>query len=317
MQEPPGRDGTAAHNDSFAVPDGDRQRRFSPINFLSGFGIGTFVGVALALIAVMLVDGGSDSPSTVVTIEPDLPVLNGTVLATPDSRPRTRSALDVRLGPGDGFAIVGLLARGESVEVVGRDNDAMWLAIRFPPGSAARGWIPVSGVDALSELARLPVALATPLPRTISTFTAGDLGANGQGSDLGPTPVRTADPNATATVRPGLPDLAVTALKLLPDRRVAVTVANRGPGDLTGFTVFVQIRNLAGRSEMVTASPAIFRVGSTITVESTTFDVSGIETVQATVDPFGSAPDADRGNNALQLELAVPITSTATPQGPQ
>lgn len=308
MQQPPGPPASWP-DDSLDEPT---RLNFSPFNFLIGFGFGAFAGVALALFAFTLVDEQQAAPGN-AGIQPDLPVVAGTAQPAPDTRPRTRTALDVRLGPGNGFAVVGVLARGEAVEVVGKDGDSLWLAIRFPPGSVGRGWIPVTAVDSPPELSRLPVALPTPLPRTIATFPAGGFDGDAVGTGAGTVRTATPDPRATAVLRPGPTDLVVISVRLLPDRRVSVTVANRGPGDLVGFTVFVQVRDLGVRSEMLTSVSPTMRVGSTLTLESQTFTISGEETIQAIVDPFGAVPEVDRSNNQLQVVLAVPVAPTLTP----
>jgi hypothetical protein len=296
----------------------DRWRfRFSPVTFLIGFGIGAFAGVALAILAYSLADD-NQSPTTVIAApQADLPevVVSGTVQPTPDSRTKSKSALDVRLGPGTGFAVVGSLGKGESVEVVGRDNDSQWLAIRFPPGSAGQGWIPVAGVDSPPDLPRLAVALPTPLPRTISTFPPGQGISNGDDTPVtGPNATtRTPNPAGTPSPVPGPVDLVITKVALASDRRVAVTVTNRGPGDLVGFTVFVQVRDLGVRSEVMNAPLVSLRVGQTLTLQTSTFLISGEETIQAIVDPFGSVPEVDKTNNTTQVVLAAPLTPTPTP----
>jgi hypothetical protein len=312
-----------------------RRGRFSPLAFLFGFGIGAFVGVALALLAVALVELEQE-PSVVQSDPgplPDVaPVTVETPEPTPDIRPRTRTALDVRLGPGNGYAVVGLLPKDEPVEVVGRDNDSQWLAIRFPSGSTGRGWIPVASVDFPPDLSSLAVALPTPLPRSnpsvppsLGSGRGGALleappasapaaAVDGPEGGLSVAPTTTPDAaRPTSTPAPGLPDLVVTRVRLLSDRHVAVTVANRGDGDLVGYTVFVQVRDLGSRSEMVITPIPRLRVGETLTVETASFEVAGEQTIVAMVDPFGSVPELDRTNNTLQVVLAVPLPATQTP----
>jgi hypothetical protein len=97
---------------------------------------------------------------------------------------------------------------------------------------------------------------------------------------------------------------------------VSVTVANRGPGDLNGFTIFVQVRNLTSRSEMIASSVQSLRVGATTTVETSSFMVESQETVQAIVDPLGGVPEAERSNNLTQVVLTVPPTLTPTVTDP-
>jgi SH3 domain-containing protein/CARDB protein len=321
MQDPASGDqDLAGTNDGFDEPGERRRFGFSPLTFLFGFGAGAFAGVALAVLAYSLASDNNTQTRTVAAVEADVPaaVVSGTPQPTPDARPKSKAALDVRLGPGSGFAVVGLLAKGESVEVIGRDNDSQWLAIRFPPGSAGQGWIPVSGVDTAPELSRLAVALPTPLPRTISTFPPGANIANDE-AGTGASVVGTRTPNpasGTPTPVPGPVDLVVTKVGLTPDRHVSVTVSNRGPGDLVGFTVFVQVRDLGARSEVISAPIGSLRIGQTLTLQTSTFQISGEETIQAIVDPFSSVPDVDRTNNTMQVVLAAPPTPptpTTTP----
>src|SRR4051812_35923587 len=145
--------------------------------FLLGFGLGSFVGVILAVVAVLAIRGPAEEPRIADNQEQLLAPLTPTptpqIQATPDGRPRTKDGGNVYLGPGLAFAIVGTVSRGEPVEVVGRDSDSQWLAIRFPPNSSARGWISADTVDGLPSLDRFTVVAPTPLPRTLTTITPG------------------------------------------------------------------------------------------------------------------------------------------------
>src|SRR3972149_11705899 len=95
--------------------------RFSSITFLAGFGFGAFAGVALALVAVLITNPGTDTVIVTPLVVAETPSVTGTPV-TPQSQPRAKVALDVLLGPGSGYAVIGLLARGESIEPVGRDD---------------------------------------------------------------------------------------------------------------------------------------------------------------------------------------------------
>lgn len=75
--------------------------------------------------------------------------------------PSALTTLDVRVGPGEGYVVVGLLPRGARLDVVGRDETARWLAIVFTPGSAFHGWVPVSRVEGIVNVAALQVASVT------------------------------------------------------------------------------------------------------------------------------------------------------------
>ncbi len=279
------------------------------LTFFIGFGIGTFVGVALALVATSFVkDANSTKTTTDASVDP-APTTRASVSPTADLRLRTKTALDVRLGPGTAFGVIGLISKGEAIEPVGRDNDAAWVAIRFPPGSTGRGWLPVSGLESVSGVEKLAVVLPTPLPRTIATFPAGD-NAFGDGSDGAAASVTPS--SLTPQVNSGLPDLVVTRMTLLADGRISVTVGNRGPGDLINQPLFVQVRSLAGQGELLISPVITLKVGGTLTLQSQTFRVTSEEEIQAIVDPFGSVRENDRSNNLLQSVLAPLRLATST-----
>jgi uncharacterized protein YraI len=77
--------------------------------------------------------------------------------------PRARRTLDVRIGPSENYAIVGLIPTEGSLQVVGRNEAADWIAIVFTPGSTFYGWVPVAGVSGLEDVRRLPVIPLTPV----------------------------------------------------------------------------------------------------------------------------------------------------------
>ncbi|HEY7269460.1 MAG TPA: CARDB domain-containing protein [Dehalococcoidia bacterium] len=317
MQDPSGGQPTLPEPGELDEPPERWRFRFSPLTFLIGFGIGAFAGVALAILAYSLADNNQTTATVIAAPQADVPdvVVSGTPQPTPDSRPKSKAALDVRLGPGNGYAVVGSLAKGDTVEIVGRDNDSLWFAIRFPPGSAGQGWIPVTAVDALPDLPKLAVALPTPLPRTISTFPPSLSIPSGDDSQTGGSlsVTRTPNPGGTPSPVPGPVDLVVTKVSLTANNHVAVTVSNRGPGDLVGFTVFAQVRDLGARSETMNAPISLLRAGQTLTLQTSTFTIEGEQTVQAIVDPFGSVPEADKTNNTVQVVLAAIETATPTP----
>jgi hypothetical protein len=286
--------------------------RFSPLSFLGGFGFGAFVGVGLALLVFFLVkDDSSKRRLVAVPVAVDAPdAAPAQVTPTPDTRPRTKVGLDVRLGPGESFGLIGLLSKGEAVTPVGRDANATWLAIQFPPGSAGRGWVPVGQLDNVTGADLLAVVLPTPLPRTISPFpTAAPSLGQGPASAATTTSIAV---TATASANQGPQDLIVTGISLLPDGRVAVTIGNRGPGDLVNQAVFVLVRNLALQSEQVVAPAGSLKAGATITVQTASFRVVQTQEVIAVADPYATINDPDRSNNTLQVTLSPPRTPTPT-----
>jgi uncharacterized protein YgiM (DUF1202 family) len=74
--------------------------------------------------------------------------------------PTALTTLNVYVGPGELYQIVGLVAKGARLEVVGRDQEGDWLAIVFSRGSSLHGWVPRERVLGV-EVAQLPVAPVT------------------------------------------------------------------------------------------------------------------------------------------------------------
>ncbi len=311
-----------------------RRFRFDSLTFILGFGLGTFIGVALAIAAFALASDPTASPSQTQAI--NVPATNTPdpfLTSTPDRRARTRAQLDVRLGPGDSFAIVGIINRGEAVAIVGRDLNGEWVAIQFPPGSAGRGWLPVKDLDGASDLSAVAVTAATPLARTLPTVAPSSITSSaGASADNGfdpeptssPRPVSTAlraEATTTATPAPastsiaaagGGTDMAISSVSRLADGRVRVVVSNRGPGDVLGATVFVVVRDLAVRSEQLIGPASTVAAGSSITVTTSGLLVTEDADIQASVDPMGSLRDPDRSNNSTTVLLRAPPTPEPT-----
>lgn len=76
----------------------------------------------------------------------------------------TRTQINVRGGPGAGFASLGLLVSGQKVQVVDRDVAGNWYAILFPAGPSGRGWVAAAYVQVDN-----PVEIPTVLPSTTAT----------------------------------------------------------------------------------------------------------------------------------------------------
>jgi uncharacterized protein YraI len=293
----------------------DKGPRFHLV-FLAGFGIGSFVGVALALLAFALAQDTQPATTEARQVVESTTDLLATeqlaITATPEPRVRTKTALDVKLGPGESYAIVGTISRGEAVDVVGRDADANWVSIRFPPGSLGRGWVPVENLDGLSDATAFAVVLPTPLPRTISVptfvpfsgddrFPAARVSTPTPRATSSPVPT-TAAPVGPPTPRVGPTDVSPVSATLLSDGRVSVVVTNRGPGELIGRTLQVTVRDLALRGETVSVGSSL-AVGATASGQTQTFRVITDTEVQVIVDPNSSLLDPDRSNNMLSITL--------------
>jgi uncharacterized protein YraI len=56
--------------------------------------------------------------------------------------------VNIRAGPGKQYAIVGTLQQGQSAEIVGRSEDAIWWAIRFDSPEGEHGWVAAAYAEA-------------------------------------------------------------------------------------------------------------------------------------------------------------------------
>jgi hypothetical protein len=129
--------------------------------FALGMVFGMVAGVSLALAALATAQVTGDRTQLVIaTATPDQPPA-----ATPDARPRTTAVAGVHMGPSYDFGVLGTLGKGQALDVIGRNASSTWLAITFPPGSNAIGWVEVGVVGGLGDLALLSVLLATPVSR--------------------------------------------------------------------------------------------------------------------------------------------------------
>jgi uncharacterized protein YgiM (DUF1202 family) len=275
--------------------------------FVIGFGLGIFLGAMLGLLAVLIALPEDKTPELV-----EVPVyVTGTPLPRGEDPPNVRAnaALAVRVGPGESFATLGTLSRGDQVDVVGRDFESKWLAIRFPLGSNSRGWIPAASVDGLAEsnVKTLAVLLPTPLPFVFNTpspfFGAGGgTGSNGGGPGGTPTPIPTTS------------DLDIQSVRVLADGRVSVIVVNRGPAPITNQIVQVTVRalGLAGETMVHTG---LFPSGESITFRTESFRVTSQAEVQAIVDPGANINDPSRANN-VKTQTLSPQPTAEPPASP-
>lgn len=183
--------GGGVAGDKLAGPAAASRPATRPVARCDGRAIVIILLVVVALLAlggaVWLLLGGGATTDTTPT-----PALTATATGAPLPTPipglpalrLTRDA-DVRGGPGDDYSLVGQMAAGVLVSVVGQDAGGGWYNVQLGDG---RGWLPreagelVGGADA----ARIPVAGT--IPATAMTPTE--------------TPTPTLTPTATATAIP-------------------------------------------------------------------------------------------------------------------
>lgn len=118
------------------------------------------------------------------TLEPTLPVA---IL-------QAQRDLDVRLGPGANFPVVGSLAMDDELEVTGINEDGDWYQVLLPDGS--RGWIPISRAfmtvsGAVDSIAVAAAPTLTPTDTVTPSLTPTATSTN--------TPTPTDTPTATGT----------------------------------------------------------------------------------------------------------------------
>jgi hypothetical protein len=290
--------------------------RFVSLTFLIGFGIGAFAGVGLALLAVAITRPEDEEPTYIEipalsspTPAPTQPAdtLEPAVLAT--------EAMAVRVGPGAQYATLGTIARGDALDVIGRDFDSEWLAIRFPAGSSAQGWVPATGVEGLSfrNVEALAVLLPTPLP---FDFATPPVLFGTPGIDLGTPGTETPDIDGTPDPLAGTADLAILQVSAEPDGRVSVVVANGGPAHITGGLLTITVRTPGGRFETLYHSN-VFLAGTSVSFVTSSFTIGDSpESVQVVLDSSSSIDDPDRTNNVVLTSLTRPAEVVSTPDDP-
>ncbi len=291
--------------------------RFVTLTFLIGFGLGVFIGVGLALIALGINDPEEVEPRVIEVLV--FPTATATLppQETPPASVLARAAVAVHVGPGEEFATLGTVTRGDVLDVIGRDFDSQWLVIRFPFGSIAQGWIPAAAAEGMtfSSLRSLAVLLPTPLPIEITSPPPffGTPGTPGTGT---PGPGTPGTATATLGPPPNSMDLAVFDVSVLPDGRVRVVILNGGPADLTDGLLVVTVRTLTLESETINYAN-VLPAGATLTLTTSSFTVGTEPTqVQVVIDPSAILNDSNRINNVATETLGRPADATATPTTP-
>lgn len=304
---------------------------FVSFTFLFAFGLGSFVGIGLALLAVALARPPDEtrviegSPAALAPSATPTPTATQvpTATATPVPPPHTSTTLQVHIGPNEEYAILGTLAKGNEVVVEGRDSNGDWVAIEFPPGSSARGWIPRAKVEGLSltEVVALEVLQASlidtspPAPVSTSTPTAFE-GNDGvpvtpvdeEEEDVVVPPTRTPRPEPTEpastepapTPAPLEADVTLRSVSAGPSGAIRVVVQNLGPAEVAGVSAEVSAVEV-GR-ERLNSGP--LASGSTTVLVTSSLSISGLTQVTVSVELLGRQEDPDTSNNSATLNLS-------------
>jgi ABC-type branched-subunit amino acid transport system substrate-binding protein/uncharacterized protein YgiM (DUF1202 family) len=124
----------------------------------------------------------------------------------------TRSAQNVRTGPGTNYDVLGQLRQGEQARVIGANIDQSWLVIEF---RAQQGWLSRSILEVFGDLNTVPVIAPPPTPT--------------------PPPSPTASPVADIVIE----NATVAPSPIVPNQAfiLSVTVCNRGGSNAGQFGV--------------------------------------------------------------------------------
>ena len=80
--------------------------------------------------------------------------------------------VNVRLGPGTGFPILGIAPQGTTGEIVGKSEDGAWWAVSVPSAPNEQGWVAAAYVEA-TNADSVPVVAAPALPEQNAAIQEG------------------------------------------------------------------------------------------------------------------------------------------------
>ncbi|MEA3338144.1 MAG: SH3 domain-containing protein [Chloroflexota bacterium] len=127
-------------------------------------------------------------------------------------------ALNVRKGPGTLYPVAGQLGQGDSVDIIGRNNDSSWWQVAFPDGS--QGWVFANLVTASGAVDGIELIENISPPPATSTPSA--------------------PPTATPAPKPAGPPFALTGFRL---RSIGEHAQHCSGGD---HNIFVNVVDAAG-----------------------------------------------------------------------
>ena len=109
----------------------------------------------------------AEPSATPVPIEEPSPTpepqsVNETVTAT------VLNDMNVRGGPGTGYPVLGNGPAGASSRVVGRNADASWLQVEYPPGSSSTGWLYTELIQVSGDPQTVQVVQVDPPPQSVA-----------------------------------------------------------------------------------------------------------------------------------------------------
>ena len=145
------------------IPTDPRWLNESPVPILVQLEDGSQSAQALLTI-INPVDGPPVTPIKVIDVSPVQPT--PTMVPPPPSVAQltvNAHALNVRIGPGTNYDILGVMLLGQQARIIGRNNDATWWQINFPGAKAGVGWVSAAYVTA-ENIGNVPVVVPPPPP---------------------------------------------------------------------------------------------------------------------------------------------------------
>ena len=274
--------------------------------------------ILLAVLVVILFGGSGGSAGTNDPSQPGVAIDPLTPQPGSGLAARSIATATVREGPSPEYLEIGTLRSGQDVDVIGRNQEATWFKIFFPPRSALQGWVPASALRIPeASINGIPVALSTPIPRPtilIPTSTPEPP------APATPTPAASATPTPALSPTPSVgPDLVASAAPGTCNvgARLIVNVRNNGPQEITNRTIAILVQTSDGvQRAFVNTSPMTIAVGATISID-TTYTVT--ERVVAVLDPLGTLGDQNVSNNRVDCvvgPVATPTRPGVSPTNP-
>lgn len=222
------------------------------------------------------------SPAEIGLLQQKIDLLTGKVIAiranapylptpTPTSPPPPpkpivlahEGAVNLRSGPGDAYFRVGRMAKGESLEIVGRNYDSSWWLVTTPGGSLA--WVSGQVVSSYNVTGNIPVVT---IPGLLVQSNSGDSGVGASSLPVpNPVAVELASPHS-------LP--ATGLLSALPagTPTVAASDSRRFVQDTLGYKQLIRRLLLPTVSESFSPDGAQIAITEKITLYTITADGS-------------------------------------------
>ncbi len=280
-------------------------------------GLAVSVAIVLAVMVVFVFGksgdtpgGTADSGSTGGGAVAVNATAQSTVPAVAGLQVKSLTTATVHSGPGLDFLDLGLLRSNQDVQVVGRNDDASWFEIIFPPGSNFGGWVVASALKLPSDVtSKVAVVQPTPVPRP-------------------DVPATSTPPPATATPE-GNVDIAIHVPAVCPaNQPIVATVDNTGEVALkdvslrivvtqNGTTLYdatYQIQSLLP-GQSVPPDIQTNAVAPSVTVTATLVGLTEVNTDNNSAScSVGGSTTGSTGNNNVPPPVPTKTSATATPR---